>query len=480
MAWGRSSGGGGRRAWLTTKASQAAKWREVNKKLSETGPAKTGPPKVLARLDPTQGLRFPGSKRVAFAEPNAAYELRFGDHVCVVGPNGSGKSCWWQALSGRASLADDDEQQEEGGVHKASSGAQQTKAFMYMSFSMHGHFLAQHRDRVVADVLGGASDPLARRLIVTLGLYPLWYKKVGFLSTGEIRKVLLASVLSKSPQVLVLDKPFDGLDAPSRKSLKGVLSQLCQGFPRLLVDLGLSRRSIDRTSMVLVTHRADEIPDEVTRLVAVQDLGVELEGPMKGHRAEVRRRLIHTFPASMPPISLPKQYRPQVPRAETLRNDRTKESLQTLLEFSNVRLQKGDHVLLDEIDWKVKQGQVWALKGKNGAVRRVVFGGGVGWGGGIIWRQRSPSTVHTLISIHLVLHFRASPRSRGSSSRPGTHSRPRIKEEKPPLPPPTTTTSTKDGWPWACPAWASYRPKRTCTWRLCAATGPPRPSFCRA
>jgi ABC-type Mn2+/Zn2+ transport system ATPase subunit len=36
------------------------------------------------------------------------------------------------------------------------------------------------------------------------------------LSTGEIRKVLLAATLSQSPRVLVLDKPFDGLDAPSR------------------------------------------------------------------------------------------------------------------------------------------------------------------------------------------------------------------------------------------------------------------------
>lgn len=41
---------------------------------------------------------------------------------------------------------------------------------------------------------------------MTLGLYPVWYKRVGVLSTGEIRKVLLAYVLSKSPRVVV--RPF--------------------------------------------------------------------------------------------------------------------------------------------------------------------------------------------------------------------------------------------------------------------------------
>ena len=124
---------------------------------------------------------------------------------------------------------------------------------------MHTHFLAKNKHRVVADVLGGSSDPLARRLIVQLGLYPMWYKKVYMLSTGEIRKVLLASVLSKSPKILVLDKPYDGLDGPSRKSLKGVLSQLCQGFPRLLVELGLARRYVYEYNIYDLTYMQSSI-----------------------------------------------------------------------------------------------------------------------------------------------------------------------------------------------------------------------------
>jgi len=61
---------------------------------------------------------------------------------------------------------------------------------------------------------------------------------------------------------------------PLRKSLRNVLSQLCLGFPRLLVDLGLSRRSIPRTSMVLITHRGEEIPEETTKLVAVNEMEI--------------------------------------------------------------------------------------------------------------------------------------------------------------------------------------------------------------
>jgi len=51
---------------------------------------------------------------------------------------------------------------------------------------------------------------------ISLSLISPRYKKIFMLSTGEIRKVLVAATLSQSPRVLVLDKPFDGLDAPSR------------------------------------------------------------------------------------------------------------------------------------------------------------------------------------------------------------------------------------------------------------------------
>lgn len=40
---------------------------------------------------------------------------------------------------------------------------------------------------------------------------------------------------------------------------------------------------------------------------------------------------------------------------------------QSVLEFRGVRLQKGEYVILDGVDWRVKQGQIWAVKGHNGS-----------------------------------------------------------------------------------------------------------------
>jgi energy-coupling factor transporter ATP-binding protein EcfA2 len=239
---------------------------------------KNKPPPVLAQLDPGGILVDEEDGRRGFE--GSSYELRFGDHVLVTGANASGKSAFWQALSGRRSLLQPQQGDGAGGSSSSSSTSSSnedvggSKALMYMSFDMHEEFLEKHGRRVVADVLGGASDPLARRLIVTLGLYPLWYKKISWLSTGEVRRVLLAAVLSKAPRVVVLDKPYDGLDGPSRANLRMILSQLCQGFPRLLVDLGLARRSITNRTSILITHRHEEVPEEVTRVVGVEGLGI--------------------------------------------------------------------------------------------------------------------------------------------------------------------------------------------------------------
>jgi len=184
---------GGSRRFTTSKA-EAAKWRAIHaRKPPGAAGKKTTPPAVLARLDATKGIIVSdaqeGKKAVlAFAGGKKEdYVLRFGDQVCVIGENGAGKSLFWQALSGKAhvlppgmaGIEKEQEEEQAQGLQSQGGGEEggkegERKRFMFMSFSMHGQFLAEHKDRVVADVLGGSSDPLARRLIVQLGLYPLW------------------------------------------------------------------------------------------------------------------------------------------------------------------------------------------------------------------------------------------------------------------------------------------------------------------
>jgi len=57
------------------------------------------------------------------------------------------------------------------------------------------------------------------------------------LSTGEIAKILLVAEMSKKPEMLVLDKPFDGLDAKSREELSQIIPELMKDDVRIVLFL---------------------------------------------------------------------------------------------------------------------------------------------------------------------------------------------------------------------------------------------------
>ena len=77
-------------------------------------------------------------------------------------------------------------------------------------------------------------------------------------SLGEQRALLLARALVKSPSLLILDEPCQGLDEEQTLRFVGLLDQVCKHL---------------NTTMVYVTHHRNEIPACVSKVI-------ELEGGM--------------------------------------------------------------------------------------------------------------------------------------------------------------------------------------------------------
>ncbi len=97
---------------------------------------------------------------------------------------------------------------------------------------------------------------------------------LGALSAGQQRLALLARALAKSPRLLILDEPCQGLDEAHRRQLIATVD-------------GLVRSG--RTTLLYVTHRPDEIPQSIKRVRRLRIKVPERSGSPRGHRARHRK-----------------------------------------------------------------------------------------------------------------------------------------------------------------------------------------------
>ena len=100
------------------------------------------------------------------------------------------------------------------------------------------------------------AKPRVRRWLERLGIDMLAGRMARTLSGGEARRVALARALVLEPQVLLLDEPFAGVDAPTRGTL--------------VEDLGAILRA-DRVTTVLVTHERGEAQALADRVAVLMD-----------------------------------------------------------------------------------------------------------------------------------------------------------------------------------------------------------------
>jgi iron complex transport system ATP-binding protein len=96
-----------------------------------------------------------------------------------------------------------------------------------------------------------------------LGLGDLLNLRADELSSGEMRRVLVARALVHDPETLVLDEPFASLDIAARGTFDACMR-------------GLAARG---HGIVLVTHEVSEIPPEIGRVILVKGGRIFADGP---------------------------------------------------------------------------------------------------------------------------------------------------------------------------------------------------------
>ncbi|KAJ3854409.1 P-loop containing nucleoside triphosphate hydrolase protein [Lentinula lateritia] len=179
-------------------------------------------------------------------------------------------------------------------------------------------------------------------LVTQLGLDQFLDLPLIALSNGQTRRARILKAILNRPHLLLLDEPLTGLDVKARPLLSSTLHDLhSKKAPRMILGL----------------RAQDSLPDWVDHVAYVKGSTV-IAGEREYVLGSVERGLGGWH-------GEPKKNR-------VTENSRTQIG-RVLIDLKSIKVQYGDRKVLDQLSWKIRQGERWHLIGENGSGKTTLL-----------------------------------------------------------------------------------------------------------
>ncbi len=266
------------------------------------------------------------------------------EHLAITGESGSGKTALAKALAGQIFY--------KGSViyTDAKKVLMVGKHYHFKNLSNVSDFYYQQRYNsfdsndalTVEEELGLISTDktkinlLLRQLQLSHGKQsPLLH-----LSSGEHKRFQLIKALLSEPEVLIIDSPFIGLDINSREKLCSIFNEIAS----------------NGTQIILITNE-QELPGCITHIAIIES----------GRLKSFQGRNSNT-------IELTSDLQGSYFNFNNLPRDAEKENHFSLaVKMVNTSVKYESKTILNNINWEIRRGEKWLVKGHNGAGKSTLL-----------------------------------------------------------------------------------------------------------
>ncbi|MCM8525861.1 MAG: ATP-binding cassette domain-containing protein [Lentisphaeraceae bacterium] len=281
-------------------------------------------------------------------------EIPRSQNIAFVGPNGSGKSVLLSYLASTLKVhkqspeyaIDFDPATDIGVV----SFEKQVELYEIDDYFDDTDFMDGVQDKGTlakdAILLNHAEDEHFEEIVELMNIRYLLDRGIRFLSTGEMRKVLLCRELLNKHKILVIDSPFEGLDKKSRVFLRQRLISIMK-----------------KQQCIFLLNENDSLLAECDIIHVLKEGRIQDSGhPKKICQGKDFKSL---FPAIHKDFKIPDLIEGQ----EKLSLDSGTE----LIKLKNVSVKYGDVTALNNLSWTVKEKENWLISGPNGAGKSTLL-----------------------------------------------------------------------------------------------------------
>lgn len=191
----------------------------------------------------------------------------------------------------------------------------------------------------IGELLAGYDEDLAAFWLGVFHLDKLKNRPTIQLSNGENKRLQLIQAILKWPDFIILDNPYLGLDVDGRKLLSEALILLKkQGVPFLLI------------------HSNDELPAFITHVLVLEQGRVMYQGAKNSYQ-----KVIKEIPFQQKILD------------NLIQTSEKFSPFEWAVRMEDATIRYKDKIILNEVNFGIKQGEAWNLRGPNGSGKSTLI-----------------------------------------------------------------------------------------------------------